>query len=304
MTKIILFLFLTVLLTGCVSNAEGKSIKADIKELDAKYEILKVSVQDNKNTLDRSIKKIDVKLAELDVTLKQAKTLLAQNNANFGQDMLKMEEDVQKLSGKNEEILNKFEQILRNFEQLKTEYDELKANVDLSSGNKQDVEKSDTKKDEKTVKKEDSTQKNNKKDEKTDVKTDETDYKTITDSKKLFDFAYKHVETKKYDKAIEIYEYFITKFPKDKQLESAYYWITQNYYAKGDYKNSFIKINDFLGKYPKSSHIPQVLFQMGICGKQLKIAKKDIQDIFNEIIKRYSKSPYAAKAKKELDTIK
>jgi len=296
MTKIILFLFLTVLLTGCVSNAEGKSIKADIKELDAKYEILKVSVQDNKNTLDRSIKKIDVKLAELDVTLKQAKTLLAQNNANFGQDMLKIEEDVQKLSGKNEEILNKFELITKNFEQLKYEYSELKAYVEFSTKETQE----DIKKDEKIAKKEDSNQKNNKKDE----KTDETDYKTITDSKKLFDFAYKHVETKKYDKAIEIYEYFITKFPKDKQLESAYYWITQNYYAKGDYKNSFIKINDFLGKYPKSSHIPQVLFQMGICGKQLKIAKKDIQDIFNEIIKRYSKSPYAAKAKKELDTIK
>jgi len=279
----------------------GQSIKADIKELDAKYEILKVSVQDNKNTLDRSIKKIDVKLADLDVTLKQAKTLLAQNNANFGQDMLKMEEDVQKLSGKNEEILNKFEQITRNFEQLKIEYDELKANVDLSSGNK---EETGTSIDKKTAKKDDSNQKNNKKDEKSDIETDETDYKSITDSKKLFDFAYKQVEAKKYDKAVEIYEYFITKFPKDKQLESAHYWITQNYYAKGDYKNSFIKINDFLGKYPKSSHIPQVLFQMGICGKQLKIAKKDIQDIFNEIIKRYSKSPYAAKAKKELDTIK
>jgi TolA-binding protein len=51
-----------------------------------------------------------------------------------------------------------------------------------------------------------------------------------------------------------------------------------------------------LKKYPKSRHIPQILFQMGYSLKELGL-KKDAKTIFKTLIKLYPNSGYSSKAK-------
>jgi TolA-binding protein len=61
-------------------------------------------------------------------------------------------------------------------------------------------------------------------------------------------------------------------------------------------------MSKFLEKYPKSRHIPQILFQMGNSLKELGL-KKDSKTIFNTLIKLYPKSGYSKKAKLFLKTL-
>ncbi|MBN2694387.1 outer membrane protein assembly factor BamD [bacterium] len=291
MKKAVMFLSLAIVLSSCVSNAEGKLIKADIKALEKKHELLKVSVQDNKNAIDRSIKRVDTKLAELDDTLKEAKKLLRANNANFGQDLVAMEQNVQKISGKSEEIIFKFEQLEKQMEELKTNFEDVKANVTTIAVKKDETQTNIA-------------QNSDNGDSKSTTTTKvETDYKKLTTAKEIFNIGYQKVLDKSYSDAREILTYLIKKFPKDNYATSSQYWISQTYFAENDYKNSFLSMNTFIQKYPKSNHVPQILYQMGFSAKSLKLTADSIE-IFKQLIKNFPSSSYSKKAKTVLQEMK
>lgn len=277
------------LLNSCVSQAEGRRMDEDIARMTTKYEILNRKLKNNQTRIDTSIKKIDDKLVELEKTLDNAKKLLRRNNANFDQDFVSIESNIQKMNGKNAEILSKFEKLNNEFDELKKSFNELRGNVTISSGeNKND---------------------NSKTDSKTTVNNTSSNQKVENVNKSnvnsMYSYAYAYVvgskgkELNKKDrllKAIDLFNEIVKKYPASTKANSAKYWITQCYFAIGDYKESYKSMNKFVNKFPKSKHIPQILFQMGVSLNKLNL-KKDSKKIFDTLIKLFPNSSYSSKAK-------
>jgi len=277
---------------SCVSIAEGNSIKKDVAKIDARYKLLENKFNDSQNEMKRKLKRVDVKLLEMDNILKEARNLLHRNNADFGQEMEQMDLRIKKVEGKHEEVEYKFEQLQKKFDELKQSINDLSGNVAMvSSANKNETK----------------TENKNKKDTSSvqNTSNQEEDYRKINNPIVLFNLGYSYISGKKYksmshkdrmNKAISIFDYLIKKFPNHKKSDSARYWITQAYYSSAQYEKAYRSLNAFLKKYPKSRHIPQILFQMGYSLKELGL-KKDAKTIFKTLIKLYPNSGYSSKAK-------
>jgi len=289
-------LFVILLLStsySCVSNADGKLIKRDIAKIDAKYKILENKVNDDQNKMKRVFKRVDVKLLEIEKTLKEARKLLQRNNADFGQDVVSMDLRVKKVEGRNEEVLFKFQQLEKKFKELQERISDVNGSLAISAGSNNKTENSDKSKN-KTP---------DKKDNKETKKT--SDYKNVNNPNALFKIGYSYIDkrnhknlthTERMNMAIEVFQHLINKYPKHKKSNSARYWITQAYYSSNQYENAYRSLNNFLEKYPKSRHIPQVLFQMGNSLKSLGL-NKDSKTIFKTLVKLYPKSGYSRQAK-------
>jgi len=68
-----------------------------------------------------------------------------------------------------------------------------------------------------------------------------------------------------FDKAIEIYDEFIKKFPQDKKIENVMYFKALLYVMKGEVDTSITLFNEFLQKFPDSSSkakIEEILGQL------------------------------------------
>ncbi len=281
MRKFFILAIALVLLNSCVSQAEGRRMDEDIAKMTTKYEILNRKLKNNQKRIDNSIKKIDNKLVELEATLEKAKNLLRRNNANFDQDFVALESNIQKMNGQNAEILSKFNILNNDFNELKKSFDELRANVSIASSD--NTSKTPNKIPNKTP---------NKKVNKSDVNS-------------MYSYAYYYVvgnngkelnKKARLLKAITLFDELIKKYPNTNRANSSKYWITQCYFAIGDYRKSYKTMNNFVNKFPQSKHIPQILFQMGVSLDKLKL-KKDSKKIFNTLIKLFPKSSYANKAK-------
>lgn len=288
MKRVIWLICLLPLLGGCVSNAEGRLIRADMRALEAKYQVMDLKVQDNRNAIDRSIKRVDVKLAELEKTLEKARKLLRRNNANFGQDMVTLQTEFQKISGKSAEATHLLKQMEKEIAEVKKQFDEVKANVTTISYEKKEQTDQAS-----------GTVVNNtpKKEQPKEVKP-----QNINSAGKLFNVAYKMMVDRNFSESLVNFNQLIKKFPTHKRAGSARYWITQIHFATGDYKQAFFTMDSFLQKYPKSKHIPQILYQMGYAARALKLSS-DAAELFRHLIKYYPKSSYASKAKELLKKI-
>ncbi len=297
-TKKIFILILLVPSFGCVSQAEGRIMHQDIAKMRTKYEILNRKLKNNQNRIDRSLKRIDTKLADLDITLTKAKKLLSRNNANFDQDLVSLENNIQTMNGKNAEMISKFEKLEKDFDSLKSSFSELRGTVTISEN---DDTSATNPKEEKIVSKT-----NSKSSDKKTEKRENKSSKAPSEVTALYSYAYRYVtgangksmsKKDRLSKAIDLFESLIQKYGTHPKANSARYWITQCYFAKADYSNSYKSMNKFVNKYPKSKHIPQILYQMGFSLKSLN-HKKDAKKIFKTLIKLFPKSSYAKKAQK------
>ncbi len=303
MKKILILLILLIFNYSCVSTAEGNTIKKDIARIDARYKMLENRVNADQNKVKRKLRRVDVKLLEMNKILKEAKELLHHNNANFGQDMVQMDIRLKKAEGKNEELLFRFEQLEKKFNELKERLNDVNGNIAINNS------ANDVKTDDRNSSRDNNENHGNLKSdkEKNSVKTDNDnyDYKKINNPIALFKLGYSYISGKKHksmshkdrmNKAVEVFNFLIKKFPEHNKSNSARYWITQAYYSSAQYEKAYRVMSKFLEKYPKSRHIPQILFQMASSLKELNL-KKDSKTLFKTLIKLYPKSGYSKKAK-------
>jgi len=304
MKKILLLIIVIVFNFSCVSNADGKLLKRDIAKIDARYKTLENKVNDDHNKMKRVFRRVDVKLLEIEKTLKEARGLLHKNNANFGQDVDSIDLRVKKVEGQNEKVLFMFGKLEKQFKELQERISDVNGNIAINQGDS--GQNSGTN----TVSKNDTTNSRKKEVKKSSDNTKkdtsgEKDYRKINNPNALFKLGYSYIEKKKHknmghkermDMAIEIFEYQVRKYPTHKKSNSARYWITQAYYSSGQYEKAYKTLDKFLGKYPKSRHIPQVLFQMGNSLRKLDLIK-DSRTVFKTLIKIYPKSGYSKQAR-------
>ena len=122
---------------------------------------------------------------------------------------------------------------------------------------------------------------------------------------KLYDDAYKAMQTKDYAKAQALYQQFLTENPKHSLAGNAQYWLGESYYARADYKNSGTAFAEAYQKYPKSPKAPDSLLKLGL-SLSAQSRPKDACVVYKQLVKTYptASNTIATKAESELKRLK
>ncbi len=122
-----------------------------------------------------------------------------------------------------------------------------------------------------------------------------------------YDAAWKLIEQKDYNRAIDRFKAFITKYPKSAYAGNAQYWIGECYYALRQFDKAIPAFNAVRRNYPKGDKVPAALLKMGYAFAELAKtdpqSKTDARFVLQELIDQYPKSEEAAKAKQKLKTL-
>lgn len=106
-------------------------------------------------------------------------------------------------------------------------------------------------------------------------------------------------KAKEYQKAREIFQEFITEFPKSKYIHYAKLKIGETYYYEDKYRNALVEYQKVITEHPDSKYIDYAIYSAGWCYFRLKEYKK-AQDMFNRLLKEYPESNYLKATKKIL----
>ncbi|MCB0415896.1 MAG: tetratricopeptide repeat protein, partial [Bdellovibrionales bacterium] len=64
-------------------------------------------------------------------------------------------------------------------------------------------------------------------------------------------------------KAIQLYEWFLKDFPKDKKVDQALFFLGYNYFELSEFNKGLFYYNKLTSNFPKSSYIPETYFSIG-----------------------------------------
>ena len=100
-----------------------------------------------------------------------------------------------------------------------------------------------------------------------------TDTKKDLTGKKVYDEAYTALKEGKYKEAEDIFRTFIEKYPEDKLVGNANYWLGETYYAQGLYSEAIGFFAKGISVYKDNIKAPDNLLKLGLCME--KLGKKD-----------------------------
>jgi tol-pal system protein YbgF len=115
--------------------------------------------------------------------------------------------------------------------------------------------------------------------------------------------AYGFYKAEKYPEAVSAFQEFLTNYPKSANTANVRYWTGNAYFVLKDYKSSLENFQVLANKFDTYPKIAEALFNIADCQELLndnEAAKKTLK----QIAAKYPNSDAAAKAKKELATLK
>jgi tol-pal system protein YbgF len=146
-----------------------------------------------------------------------------------------------------------------------------------------------------------------KNDEKTDNVSDQAEENKTTaeeylSPQKLYAKGIEFLKKKNYQKAVEIFDEFLKKYPDETLADNALYWKGESFYAQSDYKRS-AEIFELVTKtYPDGTKCPDALLKAGY--SYLKLDDKEkAKELLQRVIKSYPFSNAAPKAQSKLKEI-
>lgn len=105
-----------------------------------------------------------------------------------------------------------------------------------------------------------------------------------------------------YNKAMELFDNIVKKYPNGEYADKAQYWIGECYYAQVDYPDAINAFSKVL-KYEKTSKADDAQLKIGL--SYLRMGKNDLAaEELKRLIKRYPGSEYVPRAEKYLSEIK
>ena len=115
--------------------------------------------------------------------------------------------------------------------------------------------------------------------------------------------AYGFYKSEHYEDAVTSFQDFLVKYPKSIHTANVRYWLGNAYFVLKDYKNSLESFQIIASKFDTYPKIADVLFSIVDCQEALN--NKDAAKVtLKQIAAKYPNSDAAAKAKKELATLK
>lgn len=102
-----------------------------------------------------------------------------------------------------------------------------------------------------------------------------------------FEAAFKLVRNREYNKAIESFEMFLTKFPAGSYSDNARFWIGQVYFAQSKFAEAEQQFNLMRTEFPDSSKMSAAMLKLA----EIKVRQEKWEEakaIYNEIVAKYS----------------
>ncbi|MCG5053598.1 MAG: tetratricopeptide repeat protein [Myxococcales bacterium] len=96
---------------------------------------------------------------------------------------------------------------------------------------------------------------------------------------------------------------FVKRFPQDPRGAAAYILVGKSFAEEGKHTQAAAEFQKVLEAYPKSSEIPEAMFQLGLAFVELKFCG-DAEAIFLDLAKRYRRSPRAQDAREQAKSLK
>ena len=137
--------------------------------------------------------------------------------------------------------------------------------------------------------------------EKTSVAKNKTD--DSGNENRALEAAYGFYKAERYQDAVTAFQDFLVNFPKSANTANVRYWLGNAYFVLKDYKNSLESFQVLANKFDTYPKIADVLFSIADCQESLD-DKEAAKLTLKQIATKFPNSDAAAKAKKELATLK
>lgn len=118
----------------------------------------------------------------------------------------------------------------------------------------------------------------------------------------IYDLGLRLYKQKSYDAARDRFEDLVKKFPKDKLVDNAQFWVGESYYAQKKYEEAILAYNQLVKKWPQSDKAPGGLLKQGMAFKELG-DKRTAKIVLGNLIKNYPKSAEAKSAEKLMEKL-
>ncbi|MBI4799087.1 MAG: tol-pal system protein YbgF [Desulfarculus sp.] len=118
----------------------------------------------------------------------------------------------------------------------------------------------------------------------------------------IYDLGLRLYKQKSYDAARDRFEDLVKKFPKDKLVDNAQFWVGESYYAQKKYEEAILAYNQLVKKWPQSDKAPGALLKQGMAFKELG-DKRTAKIVLGNLIKSYPKSAEAKSAEKLMEKL-
>jgi tol-pal system protein YbgF len=103
-----------------------------------------------------------------------------------------------------------------------------------------------------------------------------------------------------YPGAVEAFEAFIKKYPKNEYAGNAQYWIGECYYTQHNYPRALDAFNKLLTVYPKGNKVPDAMLKIGYTYINMNKPAK-AKSALQLLIDKFPNNQAAIKAKERLD---
>ncbi|HYJ31638.1 MAG TPA: tol-pal system protein YbgF [Candidatus Binatia bacterium] len=121
----------------------------------------------------------------------------------------------------------------------------------------------------------------------------------ILDPEQAYQAAYSDYAAGRYKLAGEAFREFLRHYPNTEVSDNAQYWIGESLYAQGDFPSAIIEFRAVVDNYPKGDKVPAALLKIGIANARLNNTA-EARKSFDQVIRKYPRSPEAALAKERL----
>lgn len=107
----------------------------------------------------------------------------------------------------------------------------------------------------------------------------------------------------RYDEAIETLKQVVRNQGKSEDGKKAQFLLAESYFESKDFASAALEFSEFRKSFPKDALIPNAIYRQGASFRGMgKI--KEAKLFFQDLVDRYPKSPFAAKAKAEAKKMK
>ena len=110
-------------------------------------------------------------------------------------------------------------------------------------------------------------------------------------------------EEKKYDEAVEMAREVIHVNPKGEEGKKTQFLMAQSLYSNQDYASAALEFGEYKKSFPKDALVPEATYHQAQAFKSMG-KKSEARLFFQEVIEKFPKTAFAAKAKSDLKKLK
>lgn len=110
------------------------------------------------------------------------------------------------------------------------------------------------------------------------------------------------INVQNYKSALQIFNQFMTKYPKSSLTPNAQYWKGEALYALREYPQAVLEFQKVVKKYPKSNKVPGAILRQGYCFYETQ-SYLDAKAFLQKVAVDFPNSDEAGLAKEKIQTI-